>query len=107
MAPALMAPATEASSSTLVSATTSVLGSSRRISPVASMPLITGISRSIRTTSGSRRRAIRRASSPLDASPTTSRSGSNSKTIRSPWRTTLWSSVIRSRIVTASLPLNL
>jgi hypothetical protein len=104
MAPALMAPATEASSSTLVSATTSTSGISRRISLVASMPSITGISRSISTTSGTRRRAMATASSPLPASPTTWRAGSSSRNPRSPRRTTLWSSVIKTRIVTASCP---
>src|SRR5215204_1985856 len=52
MAPALIAPLTAASSSTLVSATTSTSGSSLRMASVAAMPSIFGIKRSIRTTSG-------------------------------------------------------
>src|SRR5829696_2533667 len=96
MAPARIAPLTETSFRTLVSAMTSTSGSSAQIASVTAIPSITGIKRSIRTTSGSSSRAILSASSPYEVSPTTSNSGSNPKNMRSPWRTTPWSSVIKS-----------
>jgi hypothetical protein len=43
---------TAASSSTLVTASTSTSGISRRIASVAAMPSMTGINRSMSTTSG-------------------------------------------------------
>src|SRR3712207_5121246 len=60
-------------------------GTLRRISPVASMTSITGIRRSIRTASGLRLRANCTASSPFEASPTTSRAGSSSRNPCSSW----------------------
>ena len=54
-----------------------------------------GMSRSIRTTSGSRRRAVATASEPSAASPTTSMSSSRSKKVRRPIRTTAWSSTMQ------------
>ena len=57
-----------------------------------------GISRSIRMTSGSSRRAIATPSLPSAASPTTSMSSSRSKNVRRPVRTTAWSSTSRTRI---------
>ena len=99
MAPALIAPTTAPSSSTLVRAMTSVSGSSRRMCPVAVMPSITGMSMSMSTTSGCSSRAIFSACAPSAASPTTSNSGSSERNMRRPWRTTLWSSASRMRIV--------
>src|SRR3990172_5021907 len=100
MAPAFTAPTTEESSRTLVRAMTSVSGSSPRIASVAATPSITGISRSIRITSGRSSLALLSACAPSSASPTTSSSESSARNIRKPWRTTLWSSAIRTRIVT-------
>jgi glucose-1-phosphate adenylyltransferase len=65
---------------------------------VFSMPSMLGINRSIRTTSGSRRRAIATPSDPSAASPTTSMSSWRSRKTRRPVRTTEWSSTMRTRI---------
>jgi hypothetical protein len=73
-------------------------GISALIRPIAVMPSMLGISRSMRTTSGFSRRAIATPSEPSDASPTTSMSSSMSKKVRSPIRTTWWSSTSRTRI---------
>src|SRR5215207_8919771 len=102
MAPALTAPVTEAPSRTLVKAMTSTSGSSVRMVLVDSRPSMTGIRRSISTTSGLSSRAIAKASWPSWASPTTWMSGSRERNMRSPWRTTPWSSVIRTLIAMAS-----
>ena len=88
IAPARTAPVTEASSRTLVSAMTSVSGNSDLMVFVASMPSITGISRSIKTTSGLSSRAMATASSPFSASPTNTMSESRERNILKPWHTT-------------------
>src|SRR5260221_355117 len=56
---------------------------------VAQIPSITGMSRSISTTSGRSRCESSTASAPSDASPTTANSGSRPRNMRSPSRTTL------------------
>ena len=71
--------------------------------PVAAMPSRRGIRRSMRTTSGSSRRACRMASSPSTASPTTTKSGTDSSSLRKPARTSAWSSHTRIRVL-MSLP---
>src|SRR5262249_24724177 len=91
----------EASSNTVVRATTSVSGSSRRITCVAVIPSIAGMSRSMSTTSGCDSCATRTASAPSWASPTTSNSGSSVRNVRSPCRTTAWSSAMRMRMAIA------
>ena len=57
-----------------VMVTISVSGRSALIRPIAVTPSMFGISRSIRTTSGSSRRAMATPSEPSVASPTTSMS---------------------------------
>ena len=57
-----------------------------------------GMRTSMRTTSAARRRARATASTPSAASPTISMSGSASRIVRSPRRTTAWSSASRTRI---------
>src|SRR5262249_53567864 len=69
-----------------------------RMTPIASIPPMTGIRMSIRTTSGASSPASSTAWAPFSASPTTSRSGSRFRDMRRPWRTTLWSSAITLRI---------
>ena len=69
------------------------------ISRVAAMPSSSGMRMSISTTSGSSRPALWIASWPLEASPTTSRSGWFSSTSRNPARTSDWSSAIRTRML--------
>src|SRR5262245_40158990 len=69
---------------------------------IAVMPSMFGIRRSISTTSGSSRRAIATPSEPSDASPTTSMSSWRSKKVRSPVRTTAWSSTRSTRILELS-----
>src|SRR5690625_3779158 len=59
---------------------------------------MTGMSRSISTTSGCSFAACTTASSPLDASPTISKSSSRPRTIFSPCLTTTWSSTSRTRM---------
>src|SRR4051795_4147934 len=61
------------------------------------MPSRTGIRMSMSTTSGSSRAAWRTASAPSTASPTTSVPGSNPRILRSPTRTSAWSSAISTR----------
>src|SRR5688500_2447819 len=82
--------------------TISVSGRSALIRPIAVTPSMVGISRSINTTSGSRRRAIATPSEPSAASPTTSMSGCRSRNTLSPVRTTAWSSTMSTRIGAAS-----
>src|SRR3990172_596936 len=72
----------------------------------AASPSISGMEMSMTMTSGVRLRASSTASRPLEASPTTSISGSMSRRARSPERSTAWSSARRTRIfsVTVALP---
>src|SRR3990172_3227816 len=72
----------------------------------AASPSISGMEMSMTMTSGVRLRANSTASRPLEASPTTSMSGSMSRRARSPERSTAWSSARRTRIfsVTGALP---
>src|SRR5687768_16787958 len=83
--------------------TISVSGRSALIRPIAVTPSMFGISRSINTTSGSRRRAIATPSEPSAASPTTSMSGWRSRNTLSPVRTTAWSSTMSTRIGASSV----
>src|ERR1700694_2680764 len=69
---------------------------------MAAMPSPSGISRSIRTTSGSTLAATARAVSPPSASPTTSMSGWSSRNARRPSRTTAWSSTSSTRMGSAT-----
>src|SRR4051812_2876703 len=57
---------------------------------------------SMRTTSGRNRAVWRTASSPSIASPVTSRSGSNSRILRRPTRTSGWSSAISTAVMAGS-----
>src|SRR3990172_9061067 len=72
----------------------------------AASPSISGMEMSMTITSGVRLRASSTASRPLEASPTTSMSGSMSRRARSPERSTAWSSARRTRIfsVIGALP---
>ena len=70
---------------------------------IASTPAIRGMTRSMRTTSGSSCAAARSAASPSAASPTTAMSSWSSRNVRSPCRTTAWSSAMRTEI-TAPAP---
>src|SRR2546423_3214130 len=81
--------------------TTRAPGTRRRSSSIAATPSRFGMTRSIRTTPGSRRSASRTASWPSAASPTTSRPSCRPRNVRSPSRTTPWSSAIRTRIGSA------
>ena len=78
----------------MVRISTRVAGWAAAIRRVASMPSRTGIRMSISTTSGRVRRASATASCPSLASPTTAVSGSFSRILRSPTRTSAWSSAI-------------
>ena len=89
---------TFSSSMNEVIVTISVSGRSALMRPMAVMPSMFGISRSISTTSGSSRRAIATPSEPSAASPTTSMSACRSKNILRPIRTTEWSSTMSTRI---------
>src|ERR671933_1150660 len=68
---------------------------------MAPTPSSRGITRSINTTSGRRRSASRTAASPSAASPTTSMPSWSSRNVRSPSRTTAWSSTTSTRIGSA------
>src|SRR5215204_1081010 len=102
-APASSAEVTFSSSMNEVIVTISVSGRSALMRPIAVTPSMFGISRSIRTTSGSRRRAIATPSEPSAASPTTSMSGCRSRNTLSPVRTTAWSSTMSTRIGASSV----
>ena len=93
---------TFSSSMNEVMVTISVSGRSALIRPMAVMPSMFGIIRSISTTSGSRRRATATPSEPSEASPTTSMSGWRSRKTFRPVRTTEWSSTIRTRMMVGS-----
>ncbi len=71
---------------------------------VALTPSTPGICRSISTTSGRSSRTRSIASSPDEALPTTSRSGSPPSSCSSPARSTAWSSTITTRIISSVIP---
>ncbi len=98
-APARSASKTYSSRSKVVSTSTLVSTPDSTIRRVAAMPSSTGIRMSIRVTSGTSSETIATASSPLPASPTTSKSLSPSSSERNPARTMPWSSTIASRMV--------
>ena len=77
-------------------------GNSLRMAMIASMPLISGICRSIRVMSGWCRRNCSIASRPVEACATSSMSGSTSTSAAMPWRRSAWSSAVRIRIVFVS-----
>ena len=64
---------------------------------------MTGIRMSISTTSGRVARTTESASRPSDASPTISRSGCESMSMRMPARNSAWSSTSTTRIVFSAL----
>ena len=68
---------------------------------MASRPLIPGRFTSIKTRSGFRTRAVMTESSPVAASPTTSKPSVNSTTIRATARNGSWSSTMSTRTVIA------
>src|SRR4051812_26255935 len=97
-APARMAGRTLSSSRKLVSAITRVPGCSAAMRRVASTPSMPGMTRSMSTTSGRSAATAATAAAPSATSPTTSTSSCRPRNVRSPWRTTAWSSAIRTRI---------
>ncbi len=94
LAPARSASYTYSSRSKVVSTSTRAAEPAARMRRVASMPSTSGIRTSINTTSGENLVAALTACSPLAASPTTVMSGSASRIIRKPVRTSDWSSAI-------------
>src|SRR5262245_10887099 len=91
----------------LVSTTTRVPGAPSRMRRMAAMPPPPGITRSMSTTSGRSRTASVTTASPSPASPTTSMPGRDSRNVRSPWRTTGWSSARNTRMPASSATGNL
>src|SRR5262245_52767212 len=91
----------------LVSTTTRVPGAPSRMRRMAAMPPPPGITRSMSTTSGRSRTASVTTASPSPASPTTSMPGRDSRNVRSPWRTTGWSSARNTRMPAGSATGNL
>ena len=83
-APASTTGTTYSPSSYCVSASTLVLGHSLQILRVASRPVITGIARSMSTTSGASSLAFSTASFPFAASATTSMSEASASRARIP-----------------------
>src|SRR5215211_6828253 len=83
---------------------TPVLGWVSRIFRAASRPSISGIRMSTSAMSGSSLATRSTSSWPLAASPTTSIPSAMSRYLRSPWRTSEWSSAIATRIVTLLPP---
>src|SRR5918994_3069477 len=83
---------------------TPVLGWVSRIFRAASSPSISGIRMSTRAMSGSSSATRSTSSCPLAASPTTSIPSAMSRYLRSPCRTSEWSSAIATRIVTLPPP---
>ena len=82
-----------------VSTTTCVEGNEALIWRVASMPSMIGIDRSISTTSGSCVRVVSTADAPSATEPITSMSSAVDNNFSSPFRITMWSSAIRTRIM--------
>ncbi len=74
-----------------------VRGASRLISAAAAKPFIIGMLRSSITMSGVNSATICRASTPLEASPQISHCGLPASRMRTPIRTTSWSSAINTR----------
>ena len=101
-APARSAANSRSSSPKLVSTITRAAGAASRSRGSAATPSSRGIARSSSTTSGAARHASATAASPSAASPTTSTSSWRSRNVRRPWRTTAWSSAIRTRITPAT-----
>jgi hypothetical protein len=104
LAPTRIAASTSSSRSAVVrmrTRTPEPPATSRR---VASTPSRTGMRASIRTTSGRSRRAAWTAWSPSAASPTTWMSGSASRIIRNPARTSAWPSASSTRTLTVAPP---
>src|SRR6266567_582168 len=93
-----MASNRSSSSSLIVKMMILALGATSLIARQASMPLLRGIRTSIRTMSGKASPAFSTASAPSLASPTTSISGSVTRTISRPRRNSAWSSTISVRI---------
>src|SRR3954468_4886178 len=100
-----MAGSRRSSSAKLVSTITRLGDARRRSSRIAPTPSSRGITRSMRITSGRRRSAARIASSPSPASPTTAMPSCSSRNVRSPSRTTAWSSTSRTPIASAIVDL--
>src|SRR6201995_390868 len=100
-----MASKRSSSSSLMVSMTILALGAASFMARAASMPLTFGIRMSMSTMSGRASPARVTASAPSLAWPTSSRSGSSSRTDASPRRNSAWSSAIRTRIGSGALPL--
>ena len=97
LAPARRASTTYSSMSNVVSMRTrDRQPGSARMRRVASMPSTPGIRTSMSTMSGRVDATRLTASAPSSASPTTSRSGSVSRIIRRPRRTSAWSSAMRT-----------
>src|SRR5580704_7548817 len=82
---------------------TRAFGNSLRIAIMHSMPLISGICRSISVTSGRCSLNCTIASAPLDASPTIFMSGSASRSAAMPLRRSAWSSTVRIRMTPGSV----
>src|SRR4051794_5066388 len=101
-APAWTAGITWSSDAKLVSTTTRVSGTLARRRRIAATPPPPGITRSMSTTSGRSRSTAVTAVSPSPASPTTSIPGRDSRNVRSPCRTTGWSSARNTRMAGGS-----
>src|SRR5262245_32405423 len=82
---------------------TDVLGTRWRTSSVASSPSMSGIRRSMITTSGRRRSVRATADEPSAASPITRMRGERDSASRSPSRTTSWSST-RRHVISSATP---
>ena len=93
-----MADNTESMSSNMVRMITPILSLASKTLRVASMPFRPGICKSIRMTCGATVAACVTASSPLDASPTTSKPSTELNNERTPSRKKRWSSARRTRI---------
>src|SRR5262245_1999005 len=86
------------SSRKLVRTMTRVPGTRCRSARIAATPSSSGMTRSIRTTSGCSSAARASPSAPSPASPAISIPSCRSRKLRKPSRTTAWSSTIRTRI---------
>ena len=89
----------------MVSMTIRALGAASFMARAASMPLVLGMRMSISTTSGRTSPARATASAPSLAWPTSSMSGSSTRTISRPRRKSAWSSAISTRIGSEDFPL--
>src|SRR5213080_3118978 len=97
-----MAGRSRSSSAKLVNTITRAFGSFCRSSRIAPTPSSTGMTRSIRITSGVSSSASVIACRPSSASPTTSIPSCSSRNVRNPSRTTAWSSTSNTRIDSAT-----